>query len=54
MANSTKPMRGIVIAFIVIAVIIAGMMYAFSQRTGAPDQVPLSGADLTSPEDQAN
>lgn len=54
MANSTKPLRGLLFAFVVAALAIGGMMYAFSERTGAPDQVPLTGADMTSPEDRAN
>lgn len=54
MASSTKPLRGLLAAFVIVAVIIAAMMYGFSQRTGAPDQVPLTGADMPTPAEQAN
>ncbi len=52
MGNSSRPIRGLLIAFAVAALICGGIMYTYSQLTGAPDDVPLTGADLPDPSQQ--
>ncbi|MDH2326825.1 hypothetical protein QCN27_08085 [Cereibacter sp. SYSU M97828] len=52
MENSRRPIRGLLIAFVVAAILAAGMLYIYSDSTGAPDDRPLTGANLPDPATQ--
>lgn len=49
MENSRRPIRGLLIAFVIAAILAGGMLYIYSDSTGAPDDQPLTGANLPDP-----
>lgn len=49
MRQSRRPIRGLLIAFVIAAILAAGMLYIYSDSTGAPGAQPLTGANLPDP-----